>query len=49
MSKMGVIVIRSSAGCDIRFVEKYPGDWWAVFAGVANALGLKALRLNSAY
>ncbi|WP_354437443.1 BRO family protein [Paenibacillus sp. DS2363] len=46
MSKMGVIVIRSSAGCDIRFVEKYPGDWWAVLSDVSKVLGLKAFKVR---
>lgn len=29
-------------GHNIRFVEKYSGDWWAVLADVASALGLSA-------
>lgn len=33
-------------GHDIRFVEKVPGDWWAVLADVANALGLKAFKVR---
>ncbi|NEZ41407.1 phage repressor protein [Paenibacillus alvei] len=28
-------------GCDIRFIEKEPNDWWAVAADVTKALGLK--------
>lgn len=27
-------------GHEIRFVEKVPGDWWAVAADICNALGL---------
>ena len=26
----------------IRFVEREPGDWWAVLADVADVLGLSA-------
>ncbi|MGP3782365.1 BRO-N domain-containing protein [Paenibacillus sp. 1A_MP2] len=33
-------------GHEIRFVEKVPGDWWAVLADVANALGLKAFKVK---
>jgi prophage antirepressor-like protein len=29
-------------GHEIRFVEKSPGDWWAVLSDVADALGLSA-------
>ena len=28
-------------GHEIRFVEKEPGEWWAVAADVTNALGIK--------
>lgn len=27
-------------GHQIRFVEREPGDWWAVLSDVAGALGL---------
>lgn len=30
----------------IRFVEKTPGDWWAVLADVAEALGLRAFKVR---
>jgi prophage antirepressor-like protein len=33
-------------GHEIRFVEKEPGDWWAVLADIADALGLQAKRIN---
>lgn len=33
------IKIENWNGYEIRFVEKIPGDWWAVAKDVANALG----------
>ncbi|MCL1789913.1 MAG: phage repressor protein [Peptococcaceae bacterium] len=33
-------------GHDIRFVEIIPGDWWAVLADIAGALGLTARFLG---
>lgn len=33
-------------GHDIRFVEKEPGDWWAVLADIAKVLNLKAKRIK---
>jgi len=33
-------------GHEIRFVEKEPGDWWAVLADIAKALNLKAKRIR---
>ncbi|MCG8401356.1 MAG: phage repressor protein [Firmicutes bacterium] len=33
-------------GHEIRFIEKYPGEWWAVLADIAKALGLTAKRVN---
>jgi Prophage antirepressor len=33
-------------GYEIRFVEKHPGDWWAVLADVAAAMGLKAFKVK---
>lgn len=33
-------------GHGIRFVEKSPGDWWAVLADIAGALNLKAKRIR---
>lgn len=33
-------------GYDIRFVEKYPGDWWAVLADLSTALGLVAKKIK---
>jgi len=33
-------------GHQIRFVEKDPGDWWAVLADIAKALNLKAKRIR---
>jgi len=33
-------------GHQIRFVEKEPGDWWAVLADIAKALNLKAKRIR---
>lgn len=40
------IRIEKWLGHEIRFVEKTPGDWWAVLSDVANALGLKAKRIR---
>lgn len=34
------------SGFEIRFVEKNPGEWWAVLADIATALGLTAKRIN---
>ncbi|MFR9710777.1 Bro-N domain-containing protein [Paenibacillus sp. MB22_1] len=33
-------------GHEIRFVERTPGDWWAVLADIAKALNLKAKRIR---
>ncbi|RWR06709.1 BRO family protein [Siminovitchia fortis] len=34
------------AGHEIRFVEKEPGEWWAVLADIANALSLDAKEIR---
>lgn len=33
-------------GHEIRFVERTPGDWWAILADIAKALNLKAKRIR---
>jgi len=33
--------IENWLGYDIRFVEKYPGEWWAVAADISKALGYR--------
>lgn len=40
------IRVENWLGHSIRFVEKAPGDWWAVLADVAEALGLKAFKVK---
>ena len=39
---MSTIRIETWNGHQIRFVERDPGDWWAVLADVADVLGLSA-------
>lgn len=41
------IKVENWNGHEIRFVEKVPGDWWAVLADIAKALNLKAKRIKS--
>lgn len=38
--------IENWLGHDIRFVERTPGEWWAVLSDVAYALGLKAFKVK---
>lgn len=33
-------------GHEIRFVEKEPGEWWAVLSDVTNALSLSAREVK---
>lgn len=40
------IRIENWMGYDIRFVEKHPGDWWAVLADLTAALGLIAKKVK---
>lgn len=41
------IKVETWAGHEIRFVEKEPGEWWAVLADVANALNLRTDKISS--
>lgn len=40
------IRIENWMGYEIRFVEKHPGDWWAVLADLTAALGLIAKKVK---